>query len=272
MFCNVTPEAVIEEKDVAHTIYEVPAHAPAGKARRTGGANISSSTFLRRTWTAWRGLCRPDHHAEAPGENRCRRQVHGKPRRLQRAIYESLTHAGAAADAGVTLSHHRCGGNRGTRRGEIPERPGRHPWCRAASVSAASREKSWPHAMLAPKRFPYLGLCLGLQIAVVDFARDVLGLTKAHSTEFNSESPDPVISMLDDQKQVVKMGGHDAPRGFGLSSHSRHKNPAGLRHGPAQQKRHRHRYEFNNTLPRKNGERTALSSRERHSRPESWSS
>ena len=95
------------------------------------------------------------------------------------------------------------------------------------------------------QKIPYLGLCLGLQIAVVDFARDVLGLTKAHSTEFNTETPDPVISMLDDQKQVVKMGGT-----MRLGASVCHLVP-GTKIQEAYgsdraTERHRHRYEFNN--------------------------
>jgi CTP synthase len=95
------------------------------------------------------------------------------------------------------------------------------------------------------QKIPYLGLCLGLQIAVVDFARDVLGLTKAHSTEFNSETPDPVISMLDEQKQVVKMGGT-----MRLGASACILIP-GTKIQEAYGKdrtteRHRHRYEFNN--------------------------
>ena len=84
-----------------------------------------------------------------------------------------------------------------------------------------------------------------LRKRVVDFARDVLGLTKAHSTEFNSESPDPVISMMDEQKNVVKMGGT-----MRLGASVCHLVP-GTKIQQAYgsdraTERHRHRYEFNN--------------------------
>ena len=49
---------------------------------------------------------------------------------------------------------------------------------------------------------PYFGLCLGMQIAVIDFARNVLGLEKANSEEFDSDTPDPVIHIMDDQKSI----------------------------------------------------------------------
>src|ERR1700744_1891975 len=54
---------------------------------------------------------------------------------------------------------------------------------------------------------PYLGLCLGMQIATIEFARNVLKLAKAHSTEFDPATTNPVIAMLDEQKRVTKKGG-----------------------------------------------------------------
>jgi len=54
---------------------------------------------------------------------------------------------------------------------------------------------------------PYLGICLGFQVAVIEFARDVLGLTEANSTEFNADSPDAVISELPEQKKIEGLGG-----------------------------------------------------------------
>ena len=66
----------------------------------------------------------------------------------------------------------------------------------------AWRAKSSRRVSRARKRFRSSGFCLGMQIAVVDFARDVLGLANAHSTEFNTETPGPVISMIDEQKKV----------------------------------------------------------------------
>src|SRR5437868_10658785 len=56
------------------------------------------------------------------------------------------------------------------------------------------------------KKIPYLGLCLGMQIATIEFARNVLKLEKAHSTEFDPLTPHPVIALLDAQKQVIRKG------------------------------------------------------------------
>ena len=54
---------------------------------------------------------------------------------------------------------------------------------------------------------PYLGLCLGMQIATIEFARNVLKLDGAHSTEFDPKTPHPVIALLDEQKNITRKGG-----------------------------------------------------------------
>ena len=94
---------------------------------------------------------------------------------------------------------------------------------------------------------PYLGICLGMQVAVVEFARDVVGLEGANSSEFESDTPYPVIDLLPEQKQVEDMGGT-----MRLGS-----DPVKVMEGtlaaraygePVVYERHRHRYEVNNTL------------------------
>jgi CTP synthase len=93
---------------------------------------------------------------------------------------------------------------------------------------------------------PFLGLCLGLQSAVIEFARNVVGLPYAHSSEFEPNSPDPVIDLMHDQREVTEKGGT-----MRLGSY-----PAKLAEGsrvrrayadePVVYERHRHRYEVNN--------------------------
>ncbi|WP_406677280.1 CTP synthase [Moorella sp. ACPs] len=96
------------------------------------------------------------------------------------------------------------------------------------------------------KRVPYLGICLGMQLAVVEFARHVCGLKEAHSAEFNQETPHPVIDLLPEQKNIAEKGG---TMRLGLY-------PCRLRPGTKAYQaygeeviyeRHRHRYEFNNS-------------------------
>ena len=92
---------------------------------------------------------------------------------------------------------------------------------------------------------PFLGICLGMQCAVIEFGRNVLGLEKANSTEFNNKTPFPVIDMMEDQKKISGMGGT-----MRLGSYECAIAPGTLAfkiYGKKEiTERHRHRYEFNN--------------------------
>jgi CTP synthase len=92
---------------------------------------------------------------------------------------------------------------------------------------------------------PYLGLCLGMQIAVIEYARNVLGLVGATSTEFDKEAKYPVIDIMDEQKRIKNMGG---TMRLGLYDCEIMPNTlaAKLYGRTAIKERHRHRYEFNN--------------------------
>ena len=92
---------------------------------------------------------------------------------------------------------------------------------------------------------PYLGICLGMQIAVIEFMRDVCGLKDASSTEFDPETPDPVIDIMADQKGLVQTGGtmrlghYRCTLKEGTKAHALY--------GVSEvEERHRHRFEFNN--------------------------
>ena len=95
-------------------------------------------------------------------------------------------------------------------------------------------------------RIPYLGLCLGMQVMCIEFARNVLGLADANSTEFNPKTPDPVISLMPDQQGIEDMGGTMRlglwPCTLQPDTH------AGRAYATSEtiQERHRHRWEFNN--------------------------
>jgi CTP synthase len=94
-------------------------------------------------------------------------------------------------------------------------------------------------------RIPYLGLCLGFQLATVEFARHVCNLEKAASTEFNVETPEPVISLLPEQEAISEMGGTQR-----LGGHDVKLQPGSKVHeiygADMARERFRHRYEFNN--------------------------
>jgi len=95
------------------------------------------------------------------------------------------------------------------------------------------------------KKVPFFGICLGLQMAVVEFARNVAGLKDADSTEFNPDTPHPVIHLMEDQKYLEKLGG--TMRLGGWDCVLEKKSFAYKAYGATQiRERHRHRYEFNN--------------------------
>ncbi len=94
-------------------------------------------------------------------------------------------------------------------------------------------------------KIPYLGLCLGMQVAVIEFARNVVGMKKAHSTEFDKDSPYPVIDLMPDQHNVVNMGGTMRLGRFPCNLQQGTK-AASLYKEPVIYERHRHRYEVNN--------------------------
>ncbi len=95
------------------------------------------------------------------------------------------------------------------------------------------------------KKIPYLGLCLGMQLAVVEFARNVLNWREANSAEFNPATPYPVIDLLPEQKELAELGGT-----MRLGSYPCRVAPGTLAYRAYQQEiiyeRHRHRYELNN--------------------------
>jgi CTP synthase len=105
------------------------------------------------------------------------------------------------------------------------------------------------------KEIPYLGICLGMQLAVIEFGRNVLGLTGAHSTEFDRASPHPVIAMITEWQDAargaqqrnessdlggtMRLGAQDVELGEGSMART-------LYGADVIRERHRHRYEFNN--------------------------
>lgn len=92
---------------------------------------------------------------------------------------------------------------------------------------------------------PYLGLCLGMQLAIVEFSRNVLGLTDAHSVELNPSTPYPVIHLMPDQDKVEDIGGTLRLGSYPCSLNPQSKAYA-LYGQPIIHERHRHRYEVNN--------------------------
>ncbi|HMV03418.1 MAG TPA: gamma-glutamyl-gamma-aminobutyrate hydrolase family protein, partial [Chitinophagales bacterium] len=94
-------------------------------------------------------------------------------------------------------------------------------------------------------KIPFFGVCLGMQMAVIEFARNILGIADADSTEMNTSTTNPVIDLMNDQKDIQNMGGT-----MRLGAYSCTIKPNTLAHKIYEteeiSERHRHRYEFNN--------------------------
>jgi CTP synthase len=95
------------------------------------------------------------------------------------------------------------------------------------------------------KKIPFFGICLGMQCAVIEFGRNVLGLKNAHSTEFNRSTPHPVIDMMEMQKKISGLGGTMRLGAYPCKI-SKKSKVAGIYNAEDISERHRHRYEFNN--------------------------
>jgi CTP synthase len=92
---------------------------------------------------------------------------------------------------------------------------------------------------------PYLGLCLGMQVATIEFARDVCGFAKANSTEFDPETPDPVISLLEEQRDKIQTKGASMRLGTWPTKIAKGTLAEKIYGANDVMERHRHRYEFN---------------------------
>jgi CTP synthase len=242
LFCSVPYEAVIEEKDVDHSIYEVPL-----MLQRERMDDLVCE-FLRldapsANMTPWQEIIRK---LVAP-QHRVRIGVVGKYIELQdayKSVYEAVIHGGVANDCGVEIEKVDA---------EEIEKFGAEKSLKGLGgilVPGGFGERGIEGKIMAAqyareKKIPYLGLCLGMQISCIEFARNVLGLQGAHSTEFDPNTPHPVIALLDEQKNVVLKGGTmrlgSQPCQLAVGTKSAHLYGAFVIN-----ERHRHRYEFNN--------------------------
>ncbi len=243
LFCNVPKRAVVEERDVEFSIYEVPLNLHAQ------GLEGLLAEFLRLPdapaldFADWRAMleriARPSRETEVA--------IVGKYVELNdayKSIYESLTHAGVANDARVRV--------RKVRPEDIETRGPAEllAGCAGILVPGGFGNRGI-EGKIAAIRFareggiPFLGLCLGMQCAVIEFARNVSGLAGAHSTEFDPPTPHPVIDYLPGQEKVLDRGA--TMRLGAYSCRLREGSTARRAYGcETVSERHRHRFEFNN--------------------------
>jgi len=242
LFCNVVPEAVIEAID-AETIYEIPLLFD----QQGLGDRITDLLGLPSRKPNLKKLAKYVHAIKNP-EHEVRIAICGKYTQLHdayKSIIESFVHAGAENSTWVTIE-----------------------WIEAEDLAKDSetlRKVQNVDGILVPGGFgergikgklnaiqiarengiPFLGICLGLQCAVIEFARNVCGWSEAHSTEFNHNTQYPVIDLMEDQKRIANKGGT-----MRLGAYPAEVKPGTVAHQIYQaneiSERHRHRYEVNN--------------------------
>jgi CTP synthase len=243
LFCNVPSNAVMDEKDVAHSVYEVPLDLHRQKLDQMI-CDMLQLQAPSADLSQWKQML----HTILHPKGKVVIGMVGKYMDHQdayKSVFEALHHA--AIQAGVGLE---------VRRFESDKIVENHSVARAIEgcdgylVPGGFGERGWEGKVLAAqycreRKIPYFGLCLGMQVMIVEFARHVLALPKAHSTEVDPNTPDPVISMLSEQKGIKELGGT-----MRLGSYPCSLKPGSLAERCYQRRliheRHRHRYEFNN--------------------------
>ena len=216
MFCNVKRECVIEEKDVADSVYAVP------RELREQGLDEQVLRQLRLDlWpikhTVWDTLVRK---ATQP-KKRCRIALVGKYisiRDAYKSVHEALQHAGMANDCKVEVVPIEAEDILTQRRGDAED----VKLCDSASLrlknvdgilvpggfgSRGVEGKIAAIKYAREKKIPFLGICLGMQCTVIEYARDVLGWKDANSTEFDEHTAHPVIDLMEEQRGITQKGG-----------------------------------------------------------------
>ena len=243
LFCNVRPEAVIEEKDVEFSIYQVPLMLMQSGLPRRIFDQLHIEPKREADVSDWERMLEvvrePQHTIEIA--------VSGKYIELHdayKSIYESLNHAGIANKAKIKLrkvsaeavyndgaEKHLAGVDGILVPGGFGERGFEG---KIASIKYARENK-----------IPFLGICYGMQAAVVEYARAKLGITDATTTEYDPQAANPVISLMEEQKRVndkggtMRLGAFDCAIKPGTRAHKAYGKDM-------ISERHRHRFELNN--------------------------
>jgi CTP synthase len=242
LFCNISYDAVIEERDKDFSIYEVPISLVENKIDGLICRQLGLKTPEPQI-DDWRELLRrlrnPDHEVSIAVVGK-----YAEHRDAYKSIYEALDHAGMSKSSQVRIARIQSE----ELEHEGPERmlsgydgilvPGGFGERGIEGKIAAIR-------YAREKGVPFFGICLGMQCAVIEFARNACGLDGAHSTEFDKNTPHGVICLLDEQKTITDKGGtmRLGAQEAKLDPESRSANAYGA---TSVSERHRHRYELNN--------------------------
>ncbi len=242
LFCNVKKEAVISAPD-AQTVYQLPL------LFHEEGLDDQ----LLETLGIWAGSPRLEAWEQVVSRVLEPRQevtigIVGKYASLKesyKSLNEALTHGGIGNNCRVKLEFIEAEDLE-----KCPDLSGELCDCDGILVPGGFGERGTEGKIRAiqyarERKIPFFGICLGLQMATVEFARNVAGLKNANSTEFNRETPHPVIHLMEEQKYIEKLGG--TMRLGGWDCRLEKNSLASKAYGSTEiRERHRHRYEFNN--------------------------
>ena len=241
LFCNVDKESVITAKDV-ETVYEVPV-----VLRKEGldelivrSLRLETAPPNLRGWDALvQKIKRPKHEVKIALVGK-----YVESKESYKSLSEALIHGGLQEETGIRIQW--------TETGDIEKHGPERVLQDADGVLIPGgfgirgiEGKVQAIRYARERKLPYLGLCLGMQCAVIEFARNVGGLPDANSSEFDPHTPHPVIDLLPDQRTIQDKGGT-----MRLGAYPCQIRQGSLVHRVYGQvevsERHRHRYEFNN--------------------------
>jgi CTP synthase len=241
LFCNVEESAVVESTDVS-TIYEVPLRMLSEKLDQTVLKKLSLNPGEEPLLTGWKEFL---HKLRNP-KHRIKVALVGKYVELPdsyKSIAESFIHSGAMNECQVELEY--------VHSEEINDKNVNDKLAGADGILVApgfgSRGIEGKVSTVKYARennIPFFGICLGMQCAVIEYARNVLGKEGAHSTEINQKTKFPVIDLMEEQKSIIDKGGTMRLGGYKCIVSENSKAYEAYRCTEVTE-RHRHRYEFN---------------------------
>lgn len=244
LFCSVGKNGVIDISDVEHSIYEVPLKLHEqnldGIICQKLGLQIQNPDL-----SAWRNLV----DVITSEKQKITIGVVGKYVQHQdayKSVFESLQHASLAAKVDLTIK--RIESDKLFTQDDVKVAL---EGCQGVLLPGGFGERGWEGMILTAKHcrennLPYFGICLGMQVLVVEFARNVAQITGANSTEMDPTTPHPVISLLSEQENVCDLGGTMRLGAYPCKLKENSKAAQAYKSRTISE-RHRHRYEFNNS-------------------------
>jgi len=245
LFCNVRPSGVIDMPD-AETIYEIPLIFKKQDVYTTIATHLrlgnEQNPVLRKLRTMVNHIKDPKHSVNVG--------IVGKYTDMKdsyKSITESFIHAGAENNTRVNLTWIEA---EDLEKMDNRERNKTFKPLDGFLVPGGFGKRGIEGKILAAKyarekKIPYFGICLGLQVAVIEYARNVLKLKDANSTEFNNKTEHPIIDLMEEQKKITNLGGTMRLGAFDCELTNNTKVKKAYRSAKISE-RHRHRYEVNN--------------------------